>query len=107
MIYVGCRRLSCILLRYKCTIKKREKQILILITCVRAVLESYSTPSIPNMKKAAKGDMNVLADYPALMEKAEEFGSKMENTQDDMSASQWSRFMKITNKKLTAIQQMN
>ncbi len=51
--------------------------------------------------------MNALADYPALMEKAEEFGSKMENTQDDMSASQWSRFMKITNKKLTAIQQMN
>ena len=51
------------------------------------VLEPYSTPSIPNMKKAAKGDMNALADYPALMEKAEEFGSKMENAQDDMSAS--------------------
>ena len=86
MSYVGCRRLSCILLRYKCTIKKRKKQILILI-CVRAVLEPYSTSSIPYMKKAAKGDMSALADYPALMEKAEEFGSKMENAQDDMSAS--------------------
>lgn len=61
--------------------------------------EKYVDMYISYMKKAAKGDMSALADYPALMEKAEEFGSKMENAQDDMSASQWSRFMKITNKK--------
>ena len=57
------------------------------------------------MKKASKGDMNALAEYPALMEKAQECSKKMENAQGDMSASQWARYMKITKKMTKAAQE--
>lgn len=60
--------------------------------------EQYVDKCIPYMKKAAKGDINALSEYPALMEKAQEFGEKMENAQGEMSPSQWARYMKITNK---------
>lgn len=60
--------------------------------------EQYVDKYISYMKKAAKGDMSALSEYPALMEKAQEFSEKMKNAQGDMSASQWARYMKITNK---------
>ena len=50
------------------------------------------------MKKAAKGDMSALSEYPALMEKAQDLSNKMSGAQGDMSAAQWARYMKITNK---------
>ena len=59
------------------------------------------------MKKAAKGDMSALTEYPALMEKAQEFSEKMENAQGDMSASQWAKYNEITQKMLEAAQEMN
>lgn len=68
--------------------------------------EQYVDKYISYMKKAAKGDMSALAEYPALMEKAQEFSEKMENAQGDMSASQWARYMKITNKMTKAAQEM-
>lgn len=64
--------------------------------------EQYVDKYITYVKKAAKGDMSALKEYPSLMQKAEEFGDKMENAQDDMSASQWAKYMKITQKMLSA-----
>ena len=66
--------------------------------------EQYVDKYISYMKKASKGDMNALAEYPALMEKAQELSEKMENAQGDMSASQWARYMKITKKMTKAAQ---
>ena len=68
--------------------------------------EQYVDKYISYMKKAAKGDMSALAEYPALMEKAQEFSEKIENAQEDMSASQWARYLKITNKMTKAAQEM-
>ena len=39
--------------------------------------EQYVDKYISYMKKAAKGDMSALAEYPALMEKAQEFSEKI------------------------------
>jgi hypothetical protein len=59
------------------------------------------------MKKAAKGDMSALSEYPALMEKAQEFSNKMKNAESSMSASQWAKYNEITQKMLKAAQEMN
>jgi hypothetical protein len=75
-----------------------------------ALLESYEEyvdKYISYMKKAAKGDMNALSEYPALLEKAQEFSEKMQNAQGVMSSSQWSRYIKITNKMTKAAQEMS
>ena len=74
-----------------------------------AVLESYEEyvdQYIALMKKAAKGDMDALSEYPALMEKAQELGEKMENAKGDMSASQLAKYQKITMKMAEAAQHM-
>lgn len=68
--------------------------------------EQYVDKYISYMKKAAKGDMSALSEYPALMEKAQEFSSKMEGAKGDMSASQWARYIKITNKMTQAVANM-
>ena len=46
--------------------------------------------------------MSALSEYTALMEKAQEYSVKIKNAQDDMSALQWARSVKITNKLTTA-----
>ena len=69
--------------------------------------EQYVDKYILYMKKAAKGDMSALTEYPALMEKAQKFSEKMENAQGDMSASQWAKYNEITQKMLEAAQEMN
>lgn len=68
--------------------------------------EQYVNKYISYMKKAAKGDMSALSEYPALMEKAQELSEKMENAQGEMSASQWARYTKITNKMTQAAANM-
>ena len=68
--------------------------------------EQYVDKYILCMKKAAKGDMSALSEYPDLMEKAQEFSDKMSGAQGDMSASQWARYLKITTKMTTATQEM-
>ena len=67
--------------------------------------EQYVDKYISYVKKAAKGDMDALAEYPSLMQKAQEFSEKMEGAQSQMSASQWARYMKITNKMVKAAQE--
>lgn len=74
-----------------------------------ALLDSYNsyvTKYISFMKKAANGDASAMAEYPALMQKAQEYSEKMSGAQRDMSASQWARYMKITNKLTAAAQNM-
>jgi hypothetical protein len=68
--------------------------------------EQYVDKYISYAKKAANGDMSALEEYPSLLEKAQEFSEKMENAQGDMSASQWARYIKITNKMATAASHM-
>ena len=68
--------------------------------------ERYADEYISYLRKAAKGDMSALSNYPALMEKAQKFSDKLSGAQGEMSAQQWSRYMKITNKMANAAQQM-
>lgn len=68
--------------------------------------DSYVTKYISYLKKASKGDMSALSEYPALMEKAQELSVKMENAQGDMTSAQWARYMKITNRMAQAATEM-
>lgn len=68
--------------------------------------EEYVDEYISYVKKAARGDMNALTEYPSLMKKAEEFSDKMKDAQGAMSASQWARYNKITMKMANAAQEM-
>lgn len=68
--------------------------------------EQYVDKYISYVKKAAKGDIDALAEYPSLMQKAQEFSEKMEGAQSNMSESQWARYMKITNKMTKALQEL-
>ena len=64
-----------------------------------ALLDSYDdyvTKYISYMKKAMNGDMSALSEYPALLEKAEEFSDKLGNAEGEMSSAQWNRYLKIT-----------
>lgn len=74
------------------------------------VLEAYSEyvdKYIAYCKKAAKGDMSALSEYPELMQKAQEFGEKLQNAQGDATPEQWAKYMKIQTKFLKAIKEMN
>lgn len=66
--------------------------------------EQYVDKYIALMKKAANGDMDALGEYPGFMEKAEDLSKKMQNAKGSMSASQWARYNKITQKMMQAAQ---
>ena len=68
--------------------------------------DSYVTQFVSYAKKAANGDVKALSEYPALLEKAQEFSGKMNNAQSQMSASQWTRYVEITNKMTQALAEM-
>jgi len=68
--------------------------------------DSYVTKYISFLKKAANGDVTAMTEYPALLEKAQEFSSKMQNAQGDMTASQWARYNEITMKMANAAQNL-
>lgn len=69
--------------------------------------EEYVDKYISYLKKASKGDMTALSEYPALMQKAQNFSDKMKNAESNMSASQWARYNKITMKMLEAAKEMD
>jgi hypothetical protein len=69
--------------------------------------EEYVDKYISYLKKASKGDMDALSEYPALLEKAQKFTDKMKNAEEQMSASQWAKYNEITQKMLKAAQEMN
>ena len=64
--------------------------------------ESYVNQYIAFMKKAQKGDMSAMNDYPKMLEKAERFSDKLDDAEDEMTSTQLSRYMKITNKMANA-----
>ena len=71
-----------------------------------ASYEAYVDKYISYVKKAAKGDMTALIEYPSLMQKAQEYSDKLQKAQGDMSASQWERYNKITMKMVKAAEEL-
>ena len=69
--------------------------------------ESYVDQYISFAKKAAKGDMSALAEYPSLMSKAQELSDKLNNAKSDLSASQAARYARISAKMVEAAASMN
>ena len=55
--------------------------------------EQYVDKYISLMKKASKGDMSAMAEYPALMEKAQEVSERIKDAKDEMSSSQMARYI--------------
>lgn len=68
--------------------------------------EQYVDKYISCMKKVANGDMAAMSEYQSLLEKAEEFGDQLDSAQSDMTSAQLSRYMKITQKMMSAAQSM-
>jgi hypothetical protein len=68
--------------------------------------DQYVTKYISLAKKAAKGDTSALSEYPSLMQKAQDLSEKIKDAQGEMSSSQWSRYMQITNKMAQAAQSL-
>lgn len=68
--------------------------------------EQYVDKYISYMKKAANGDMSALSEYPALMQKTQDFSEQLDGAQGDMTPAQWARYMKITQKMMKAAQEM-
>jgi len=66
--------------------------------------DSYVTKYMSYMKKAKNGDVSALSEYPAFMEKAQALGDKLSRAKGEMSAAQWSRYIKITNRLATVAQ---
>lgn len=60
--------------------------------------ENYVDKYIAVLKKVSKGDVSAMAEYSDLMQKSTEFSEKIAKAENDMSSSQISRYMKITNK---------
>ena len=68
--------------------------------------EKYVDKYIALLKKASKGDMTAMAEYPALLQQAEEFGDKLSGAKGNLTASQAARYSKIQMKMLKAAQEM-
>lgn len=68
--------------------------------------EQYVNKYISYAKKADNEDMRALAEIPALLEKALELSEKLDNAEDEVSVSQWARYMKISNKMAAAVQEL-
>ena len=64
--------------------------------------ESYVNQYIALMKKVQKGDMSAMSEYPKMLEKAERLSDKLDDAEDEMTSTQLSRYMKITNKMANA-----
>lgn len=60
--------------------------------------EDYVDKYISFVKKAKSGDVRALAEYPALMQKAQDLNDKIEDVKSDLSHSQLARYNKITQK---------
>ena len=66
--------------------------------------EQYVDQYIKLMKKASNGDASAMTEYASFLEKAQEVSNKMSGAKGSMSASQWAKYMKITNKMASAAQ---
>lgn len=73
---------------------------------IDAMLDSYDDYTdkyIEFYKKAMNGDAAAMSEYPALMEKAEDFANKLEEAEGDLTAEQLARMMEIQQKMLGAM----
>lgn len=68
--------------------------------------EKYVDKTISFMKKSKNGDMTAMKDYLSSLEEAQSLENKMKGAQGNMSAAQWSRYMKILGKLASAAQEM-
>ena len=67
---------------------------------------SFPTVDVKKFEKASDGDLSAMSEYTDYLNKAQEFGKKLENSTDEMSVSQVARLNKITQKMLQAVQDM-
>ena len=63
--------------------------------------EKYVDQYIKTLKKAKSGDVSAMTEYVELAEKAQKLSEKIENAEDEMTAAQTQRYLKIL-KKMTA-----
>ena len=65
--------------------------------------EEYIDDYIKFYKKAQTGDMSAMTEYASMLEKAESLSKKLEKAQDDLTASQAARFLKLQQKLTNAV----
>ncbi|WP_320052640.1 DUF6591 domain-containing protein [uncultured Acetobacteroides sp.] len=68
--------------------------------------EEYIDQYIKLMKKANTGDMSAVSEYPAMMDKANELGEKLQNASTTLTSEQMSRFAKLQTKLTNAATEM-
>jgi hypothetical protein len=68
--------------------------------------ESYIDQYIKLMKKAKNGDASAINEYASMMEKANDFESKLQNAGEDLSTTQLAKFVKLQTKFANAAMQM-
>lgn len=66
--------------------------------------DEYVTDYVKLYKKAMAGDMNALTQYASLLENAQQLQTKLQSAGNSMSAAQATKFNKITQKMLNALQ---
>ncbi|MCM1031133.1 MAG: hypothetical protein NC410_06830 [Oscillibacter sp.] len=64
--------------------------------------ESFVNSYVKLIKKAQNGDVSALTESAEILEKANSLSEKLSNAEDDMSASQAAKFVKLQNKIATA-----
>lgn len=65
--------------------------------------DDYTDKYIKFYKKAMNGDAAAMSEYPALMEKAEDFANKLEAAEGDLTGEQLARMMEIQQKMMSAM----
>ena len=65
---------------------------------VIAEYESFIDSYISAMKKVKAGDMSLMTEYPALMEKAESLGEKLKENEGQLTKEQMKRYIKLQTK---------
>lgn len=65
---------------------------------VIAEYESFIDSYISAIKKVKAGDMSLMAEYPALMEKAESLGEKLKENEGQLTKEQMKRYIKLQTK---------
>ena len=68
--------------------------------------EEYIDQYIKLMKKANTGDMSAVSEYPAMMDKANELGEKLQNASTTLTTEQMSRFTELQTKLTNAATEM-
>lgn len=68
--------------------------------------EEYIDQYIKLMKKAKEGDVSAVSEYPAMMDRANELGEKLQNASTTLSTEQLSRFTELQAKLTNAAAEM-